>query len=262
MVDHYKVLGVDKGASEREIKRAFWKLAKKFHPDKNPGNEKYAEKMFRQIRESYEILMRQFSSSSTQDQSLRSQPNKTVRSRKKDITTLCRLVLEELINHNNDYAIGIYEDLVRKEPGFSFDRYMDDADVRDCEFLLAEAYHMKGDLTKASQLYEKVLCREKEKAYFHFFADEIRSMLRDVYVTLIKQSKDKYEIIEILGKIENLGASNKKMAWVYKKTAESLYDIGEKHWSMYYLRKAFIIDPKLKGAKKISKKLMFMLDLI
>lgn len=53
--DYYKILGVDKNASEQEIKNKFRKLAKKYHPDLNPDN-KEAEKKFKEVNEAYEVL--------------------------------------------------------------------------------------------------------------------------------------------------------------------------------------------------------------
>ena len=53
--DYYKVLGIDKGASESEIKKAYRKSAIKYHPDKNPG-DKDAEAKFKQAAEAYEVL--------------------------------------------------------------------------------------------------------------------------------------------------------------------------------------------------------------
>lgn len=53
--DYYKVLGVDRQASEDQIKRAYRDLAKKYHPDKNPG-DKAAEEKFKSINEAYEVL--------------------------------------------------------------------------------------------------------------------------------------------------------------------------------------------------------------
>lgn len=55
MNDYYKILGVSKKASLSEIKKAYRKLARKFHPDLNPG-DKDAEKQFKQITEAYEVL--------------------------------------------------------------------------------------------------------------------------------------------------------------------------------------------------------------
>jgi curved DNA-binding protein len=54
-VDYYKILGVDKNASEEDIKKAYRKLARKHHPDLNP-NDKEAHKKFQQINEANEVL--------------------------------------------------------------------------------------------------------------------------------------------------------------------------------------------------------------
>ncbi len=53
--DYYEVLGVSKGASETEIKKAYRKMAKKYHPDANPDN-KEAEAKFKEVSEAYEVL--------------------------------------------------------------------------------------------------------------------------------------------------------------------------------------------------------------
>src|SRR5215467_10341231 len=53
--DYYTTLGVSKTATEKEIKQAFRKLARKFHPDVNPG-DKSAESRFKEINEAYEVL--------------------------------------------------------------------------------------------------------------------------------------------------------------------------------------------------------------
>ncbi len=53
--DYYKILGVDRKASEDEIKRAYRKLALKHHPDRNPGDKK-AEEKFKEINEAYQVL--------------------------------------------------------------------------------------------------------------------------------------------------------------------------------------------------------------
>ncbi len=54
--DYYEVLGVNKNASAEDIKRAYRRLALKYHPDRNPANHKEAEEKFKEICEAYEVL--------------------------------------------------------------------------------------------------------------------------------------------------------------------------------------------------------------
>ena len=53
--DYYEILGINKDASESDIKSAFRKAAKRYHPDLHPGDAE-AEKKFKEINEAYEIL--------------------------------------------------------------------------------------------------------------------------------------------------------------------------------------------------------------
>ncbi|GLT27515.1 hypothetical protein SLA2020_025050 [Shorea laevis] len=55
-VDYYKILKVDRNATDDDLKKAYRKLAMKWHPDKNPNNKKEAEAKFKQISEAYEVL--------------------------------------------------------------------------------------------------------------------------------------------------------------------------------------------------------------
>lgn len=52
-VDYYKVLGLEKGASDDDIKKAYRKMALKYHPDKNKSPN--AEEKFKQVAEAYEV---------------------------------------------------------------------------------------------------------------------------------------------------------------------------------------------------------------
>ena len=54
-IDYYKILGISKKATKEDIKKAYRKLARKYHPDVNPG-DKEAEKKFKEINEANEVL--------------------------------------------------------------------------------------------------------------------------------------------------------------------------------------------------------------
>ena len=54
--DYYEILGVNKSATDDELKKAFRKMAKKYHPDANPDNKAEAEAKFKEVNEAYEVL--------------------------------------------------------------------------------------------------------------------------------------------------------------------------------------------------------------
>lgn len=56
MRDYYEILGVPRNATEKELKEAYRRLVRKYHPDLNPNNREEAEKIFREINEAYEVL--------------------------------------------------------------------------------------------------------------------------------------------------------------------------------------------------------------
>ena len=54
--DYYQILGVPRGATEEQIKKAYRKLAMEYHPDRNPGNEEWANDKFKEVNEAFSVL--------------------------------------------------------------------------------------------------------------------------------------------------------------------------------------------------------------
>ena len=155
-------------------------------------------------------------------------------------------------------ALDLYEELLAKIPDFRIDRFMDDSDSRDCEFLIAEAYQQSGKLLEAEFIYASLLEKEDKKPYFHHFAQEIKDLLKGIYIKKINNADNSKNISSNLQKLIKLGLSNYDIAWAYKKSAKAYYRINDYENAMDSLSLAFKTNPSLPGAKKISKKLGFI----
>lgn len=262
LTNHYLTLGIEYNASDEDIKQAFRRLAKRFHPDKNPGKEQIAAKRFRQVTAAYEILSNH-ESRIKYDHTLTINNSKTQYSQRvnlrqkarQNIIHLCQLMLFELLNQNSQSALEIYEELKAGRPHFNLDQYMSDGDSRDCDFLLAEAYHHRGRLLDAARLYENVLEKERRKPYFHRFAQEIKLMLRDVYLHYMTAADRPEDVLTNMNKILSLNIPKREIAWIYKKAAEAYYKTEDMDSAREALKFALQLNPKLTGAKKISRKL-------
>ncbi|MFQ6039248.1 MAG: DnaJ domain-containing protein [Candidatus Poribacteria bacterium] len=263
--NYYEILNVKRDATVTEIKSAFRSLAKQCHPDKNPGNERQAEEQFRYICKAYETLIDE-KKRIIHDYNLRQyerqnksrnvyKENLIKRSRKNNTSALCQLMLEELMSNNPRQAVQIYERLKTRIINFDFVLYMNYADSRDCEFLLAEAYQILGGYRQAAQLYERVIENEKRHPHFRHFIKEVKTRLKKVYYYGLAKPANAEESIIHLQKILELGLSKRDTAWVYKKIAESYCESENFQMARENLEKAFKICPNLTGAKKICKKL-------
>ena len=124
--DYYRILEVDRQATTEAIKQAFRKLAKRYHPDKNPGREKFAEQMFRRISLAYEILRDPQQKQKydltlnavDRDQQFKSAYLENLRKAKRRQQRY-ELMFQELLNRNDEAGIRIYEQLQREDKKIS-----------------------------------------------------------------------------------------------------------------------------------------------
>ena len=260
--DHYQTLEVDRHAAPGAIKQAFRRLAKEYHPDKNPTREKFATKMFRQISTAYDVLRdpaERFKydltlNAATRNASFRSPYHEGFTHRH---YTQYRfgLMFQQLLTQNYEAGIQIYEQLQRGNKKFRIDGFLDYENSRDCEFLIAEAYQTLGDLPKATRIYESLLALEKRRPVFHHFADEIRDRLKRIYCYALADPVHIESIPNNLEKIRALKLSKRETAWVYKNLAEFYCEINWLAKAQEMLRIALELHPRLEGTKKICQKL-------
>ncbi len=260
MIDHYEILGVDRKATKAQIKRAFRRLVKQVHPDKNPKDKEEAVRRFRAVVAAYETLMddrkRAF-----YDRMLSKYDRRRARfCEESDAGSSAKLskfdlILSELLSGRIKEAIRIYEGLVEERGNLDLTKHMDYPDARDCEFLLAEAYQSLGRYEEAARLYERSLEHERYRPYFNKFTEEVISRLKRVYSHLLTQSRVPELSLLYIQKLIFLGGSKRQIAWAYKKLAELYFEFGQMENARMSLRKAFELCPRLPGSKRICRKL-------
>lgn len=260
--NYYRILEVNRKATAAEIKRAFRKLAKRYHPDKNPGREEFAERMFHQICTAYDTLcysQQRLKYDMTLDALDDEEQVKVAYLKNLRKAKLKRqkyeLMFQELLNRNDEAGIRIYEQLLREDKNFHIDDFLSYADSRDCEFLIAEAYYALGNYRTAMQIYESLISHEKRRLFFRHFTDEIKARLKQVYFYNLTHPQCLEDIPIDLEKVHALDLSKRETAWIYKKLAEFYFDINRHIQAERMLKTAFELYPRLTGVKRICQKL-------
>ena len=278
--DYYHILEIERDATAREIKRAYRKLAKRYHPDKNPERTAFAEKMFREVCNAYDTL---------QDRKRKSDYDRTLRTierqqkseeiyfdRLKRINQTyakLELLLQALLHHNYETGVSMYEQLQHHSQEIGKELRIDDflsyEESRDCEFLIAEAYQKLGfsngdessvldryrKIEQAMLMYESLLSAETRRPCFRHFIREVKDRLKFIYLYHFSvEGYDQTHPIP-LGKIRELKLSKRETAWMYKKIAEFYVEIDQFREARTVLKMAFELQPRLTGAKKICQTL-------
>lgn len=278
--DYYQILEVERDATAREIKSAYRKLAKRYHPDKNPERTAFAEKMFREVCNAYDTL---------QDRKRKSDYDRTLRTierqqkseeiyfdRLKRINQTyakLELLLQALLHHNYETGVSMYEQLQHRSQEIGKQLRIDDflsyEESRDCEFLIAEAYQKLGfsngdpssvldryrKIEQAMLMYESLLSAETRRPCFRHFIREVKDRLKFIYLYHFSvEGYDQTHPIP-LTKIRELKLSKRETAWMYKKIAEFYVEIDQFREARTVLKMAFELQPRLTGAKKICQTL-------
>ena len=278
--DYYQILEIERDATVREIKGAYRKLAKRYHPDKNPERTAFAEKMFREVCNAYNTL---------QDKKRKSDYDRTLqtieRQRKSHEVYLDRLsrlnqtyaklelLLQALVHHNYETGVSMYEQLQHHSHEIGREWRIDDflsyEESRDCEFLVAEAYQKLGfsngdqssvleryrKIEQAMLIYESLLSAETKRPCFRHFIREVKDRLKFIYLYHFTVEGYAQTHPIPLTKIRELKLSKRETAWMYKKVAEFYVEIDRFREARTVLKMAFELQPRLTGAKKICQTL-------
>ena len=278
--DYYQILEIGRDATAHEIKGAFRKLAKRYHPDKNPERSTFAEQMFREICNAYHTL-HDAEQKSDYDRTLQT-IERQQKSREAYLDRLSRLnqnyaklelLLHALLHQNYETGISMYEQLrhhsreIGKE--WRIDDFLSYEESRDCEFLIAEAYQQLGfsngnqssaiekhrKIEQAMRLYESLLSSEAKRPCFKHFIREIKERLKFIYLYYFSVEGYNQTCHIPLTKIRALKLPKRETAWMYKKIAEFYVEIDQFREARTILKMAFELQPHLTGAKKICQTL-------
>jgi curved DNA-binding protein CbpA len=260
MVNYYQVLEVSPEATADEIKRSFRRLVKKYHPDHNAERAKWAEAKMRILLKAYDTLMNEMERAEY-DRKLkpylkvsRDPYRDNLAKRVDDPAAQARLVLYNLLNEQPKDAVEIYERLRSRVRDFEFWQYLDHKDYLDCEFLLGEEYERQGNWKNALRFYENVY-QEERNSPLRYFLEDVKDRIRDIYCKKVARRCKPLEAVRVYEKVLAMGVSKKTEAYLHKKIAESYYKADLSKKASVHLRRAFELEPKLKGAQKICEKL-------
>ncbi len=252
---YYDILNVDRTASQAEIKQAFRKLAKKYHPDTNPDDEEAAEKLDMVLR-AYRVLSNE-RERARYDVMMRTQglEEDEEDSSYVTITERAQGMLEDLLSGRGEQALEEYDDLCEEED-FELDEHLDVRDYLDCLFLLAEQCEHEGRYQQAADLYEDLYEREKEPPRHRYFVEEVKDRIKKLYSRKLPHEADTPEDeIGCYERILEFDVDRSEKAFLLKKIAEVHCRIGEMEKSREIFTKALDLKPGLKGTATIREQL-------
>jgi len=261
-VNYYSVLQLERQAGVCEIKRAFRRLLKRYHPDRTRSNAAWAEQRTREIVEAYHVLSdqrrRKFHDQQLRTSDLSASPgtadaldavplNGTV--------ARCRQLFQYLLRGNTTAALGLYEDLRGDNGTFDLYPHLSLKDHLDCKFLLGEAYEQQGRLDDALALYEEVYREELEGPRLRYFFDEVQERIVTIYCQHLAKATEPQDAVRHYQHALQLGLPTRDSAEIRKRLAETLLKIGDRVSAQRELREAIKLHPGIKGVQRLAARL-------
>lgn len=203
-MDYYQVLGVVNTATVKDIKRAYFSLAKKYHPDKNMG-DKIAEEKFKTINEAYEVLSDQNKRAQYDAQIRYSSENYRNRRTSSESTRNNQDFKDIFSNFFEEFASGFYKP-EGSHHNFNEDEFFYNKAPEDYEEFIKKTNQRNSQERKNNSTKENKVI---EKEVYLSQAESIEGVIKEVFIADIKKSlKIKFPKNSIPGralKIENSG---------------------------------------------------------
>jgi len=255
MLTHYDVLAVGREASQPDIKQAFRRLAKRYHPDTNPEQAKKAAGKLKDIITAYRVLSNE-RERARYDALLQAGPMQHDPERHTEEDSLKKTaerILDDLLAGDSERGVTAFDE-ASADGGFHLLDYLDARDYLDCVFLLAEQYEHQNRFTEAVALYEELYEREKDPPRKRYFFDEVKARIKKLYSRkLPREAMGADEEIACYERILQFDLDKSEQAFILKKIAEVHCRIGDTTRAKEIFTEALALKPGLKGTATIRE---------
>lgn len=260
LATYYEFLGVRPEASLREIKSAFRKKAKIFHPDTARSDDRsmrflleaYRTLSDPQLRREYDRKLRRNRARNREHPSF--EYRTWLLERREDPEYRAKLVMYDLLHDRDDEALEYYETIAGDERTRLI-RYFERAEAMDAEFCIAELYEKRGEWRKAFEVYRTLIEMEREKPAFGYFFDVVELQFRRLVLECISLPEDPEVYLAILEESARIAADSEDSARFLRRKAEILAKAGRGREALTVLGEAEILAPKLPGIKPLRRRL-------
>ncbi len=258
--DHYEVLQVSRGASRAEVQAAFRRLAKVYHPDKNPHRVPWAESKMHELLGAYEVLVDEHRRAAYDRQ--RTPVSRSgmsfverMKSRPDDPRAQSRLILHYLLQGDFDHAIELHEKLAFRRATFSLANHLDEYDYLDALFLLGEAYETREQWHTATRFYWEAYERERSGTQRRYFFEDLKDRLRVLFSQRLVRGLSPEGLLRSYRRALALGIGDRDAAVLYKKIAAVESQLGRREAAVAALDKAKRLCPRMKTIDLLRKRI-------
>jgi curved DNA-binding protein CbpA len=254
---YYDILSVNRKATQPEIKRAFRRLAKKYHPDTNPREGERAARRLKEVITAYRVLSNE-RERARYDVLLQSAPTykeEARRSQHNSMKEYARDLLDDLLSGRGRQALSCYDEMSERGE-FDFLKHLESRDYLDCIFLLAEQCERSGRYREAADLYEELYEREKDPPRKRYFFEEVKARIKKLYSRkLPRDAGTPEEEIACYERILKFDLDKSEKAFILKKIAEVHCRVGNDDDAKDIFNEALRLKPGLKGTATIRESL-------